>query len=370
MRAARTLLALAGHSELAAVLRGGLVGLDAALRDAVARAAADPGTEACRDVLRELAGLLAADPLPAQAAVPATGGRRELAAGGRRELAAAFAADAQVRAQLAPRALAVFRDGADQRAEDVWRHLHLRLLRLPPPLAARWRQRAGDVVPPAPQPWRVVPAEEPVVLVPPPGTGEPGLRAGPDGELAPDVAAALAAALERPAVRAIGGVATAVLAVAELDDQLHLGLESVQFLGLRRLDAEGLRQYRSELLLRLGDLAQTPAGSLPELEALIEVDEALASLVHRPPAVATSWWAGLSATVRGVLAAAEEAARSSGADIDVQPLVLRYRDVQGMTSDNDVAVDGAGETGDVLACLRVWARLGGRVLPGRVVYRA
>jgi len=63
------------------------------------------------------------------------------------------------------------------------------------------------------------------------------------------------------------------------------------------------------------------------------------------------------------------ALKTRGADVEVMPLSLRYRDVRDLTTGNDVASRSGGEPGDVLACLRLWARIGGKTIPGRVMYR-
>ena len=67
---------------------------------------------------------------------------------------------------------------------------------------------------------------------------------------------------------------------------------------------------------------------------------------------------------------AAEDLRESGADVEVLTLGLRYQDVRDRTGGNDVPSRSGGETGDILGCLRLWARIGTRQLPGRVLYRS
>jgi hypothetical protein len=67
---------------------------------------------------------------------------------------------------------------------------------------------------------------------------------------------------------------------------------------------------------------------------------------------------------------AAAALNEAGADVEILPLGLRYRDVRDLTAGNDVAFRSGGKPGDVLACLKLWTRIGDRVIPGRVMYRA
>ena len=53
-----------------------------------------------------------------------------------------------------------------------------------------------------------------------------------------------------------------------------------------------------------------------------------------------------------------DALREMGTDVEVLPLGLKYRDIQDLTDHNDVGVSSGGQPGDVLACLRLWARIG------------
>jgi hypothetical protein len=382
VRPGARLLALLGRSEVASVFRGGLVGLAAALEDALARAVDDPGSSIGQAVLDEVRRLLAERSTPpVPSSIAGTDPPRPTVGASQRvderlqqveRLAAEFVTDARIRPHLDARSVSCLRGPSSASTDHLWRTLQLRLLRLPRPLASEWRERTAVLADDSPSPdrWTVVPAPDPVVLIPPLAPDGEGLRADVAAPLAPDVRAVLATDPDRPGLLALAGAATTILTIAGLDDQLFLGLESLQFHGLRRLDANALAQYRDELTARLSDLVATDPGGDAELEALIEVDEAIASVVHRPPAADTSWWAGLSGSVRDVLAAHAAQARASGQSVDVRPLVLRYRDVSMMSGGNDVPVQQGGEPGEVVACLRVWARLGQRELPGRVMYRA
>jgi hypothetical protein len=160
-----------------------------------------------------------------------------------------------------------------------------------------------------------------------------------------------------------------VLALTELDDDLVLCLESVLYMGSRRLDDNYRRLYRADLLGRLREYARRDPASVSALEALVEIDEAVNSLTHRPPAAAGSWWARTRQQSRRMVDRAAAALNEDGADVEVLAIGLRYRDVRDLTAGNDVPFRSGGKPGDVLACLKLWTRIGDRAIPGRVMYR-
>jgi hypothetical protein len=377
MEAVARLLAAGDDSQLTRTARAGLIGLRAMVADSADRYPGDPGLAAARDLLRQLDELLgeretAADrPDPSQPASPAAG--RLLA-----DLLAAFAADPIVAAAVDEQSLTALCAAGDQAAQ--WLRYHLCLLRLTASVAATWRTRAVPLTADdGTTAWQLLPGNEDAVLVPPgprdpAGTTAPtaGYRISPTAPLNDEVTAALGGGSldSDPTAAAIARLATLVLALTELDDNLVLCLQAVIFKGSRHLDGELRTRYRAALLGRLREWARTPARSVARLEALLEVDEALNSLTHRPPPPPASWWAQLRQQSRYLVDRYAEALREAGTEVEVLPISLKYRDIKDLTDHNDVGVSSGGRPGDVLACLRLWARMEGRTLPGRVVYRA
>ena len=209
----------------------------------------------------------------------------------------------------------------------------------------------------------------------PPGADRPqGIRIARDAPVQGEVLDALglsrAAGPEADADAAkLARLCSLVLRLTELDENLVVCLESVLFMGSKRMDDKYRQLYRADLLGRLREYARREPGSVDRLEALIEIDEAINSLTHRPPAATGSWWAQLRQQSRQMAERAAETLRQAGVDVEILPLGLRYRDVRDFTAGNDVASRTGGKPGDVLACLRLWIRIGGQTLPGRVMYR-
>jgi len=431
MDAARKLLQAGQQSEIARAARGGLIGLCATLEDAVARCPPDDaGLAPGKDLITQLRDLLAAPdaagaqpgvpgvpvgqappgsaaagPVGPMAGGPASGGPASggPASGGPAPggpapgdlgdgdqalsaLAAALAGDPAVAGCLDQRSLAELRSPAGAGPESasggraagggLWRAVHLCLLRLPEPLAGDWRRRAAGLAPAAPGEagWRTLPGEADAILVPPCALAAEGIRTSPGAALDTGVVTAVSPAREWPPGPAadlaeLARVSSLVLGLAAADDNLVLCLESVLFQGSRRLDDKLRELYRADLLARLREYARRPPGTVDALAALIEIDEAINSLTHRPPSVPGSWWAQVRQQSRRIVTRSAGALRDGGADLEVLPLGLRYGDVRDFTRGNDVPSRSGGQPGDVLACLRLWARIESKTMPGRVIYR-
>jgi hypothetical protein len=397
-------------SASARVLRAGLVGLRAALEDTLGRTADDPAAARVRELIGELGAVLAGPPadfgagaasgtnvsagagatfgtsaasganLSAPAGVSVSAASpRERAAEARsarlRELAAALAADPRARRFLDERSLTALAGpgGGPDADEALWSTFHLRLLRLPAQVAEDWRRRAARLVTASSGgAARTVLPDTENVLIPPYSPGGPSLVTAPDAAPDPQIAAAIGGMPIRGSdLDALAALTTCVLAVAERDDSLYLCLESVQFHGAEPLDARLTASYREEALARMSNYVHAEPGSIAQFEALILLDEAVASLVHSPLAAPDSWWAALGTASRRLLAERVRALRADGQDVEAVPLALRYRDVRDRTDGNDVGARESGSApGEVLACLRVWARVPSRRLTGRVLYQA
>lgn len=329
------------------VVRGYLIGLDQALAD-VCRYHPDTAAEAVRRDLATLLDERAPGPPAGSFGPPPP----VIDSGLRTE----FAADPEVAAHLGGTPVA-----------DV-PALFAALLRLPAGPAATWRARAaagetagGET---AGGDWADVPSfvDRETLIPPDPATGRPGLRLRPETPLPADVAEALAlrAGDHGPGYR-LAVAAVQVLAVAGRDGTLVDLLPTRNGLPAGRFDQPGTpTACRSELLRRLhAHTAATTPGE--RLRTLLDVDEALCSVVHRPPAAAGSWWANLATQVRDLVF---QAARDvPGAQ--VTELSGRFSDIPAdMTSDNAAMLGGPGT---VLACLRLWASVDGRTIPGRVI---
>src|SRR5262249_16297033 len=142
-----------------------------------------------------------------------------------------------------------------------------------------------------------------------------GLRAAPMAALDPRLVA--------PAddnLRVLAGITSTCLWFVDHDPHLYHCLKSVFRFGMVPLAGEQRERYRAELL-RLWERARTASQPLKEhLKALLDLDEALHSLVYQPSAAADSWWARLQDQARQALFRARDRAIQAGAAVHFQLL--------------------------------------------------
>jgi hypothetical protein len=369
-------------SPASQALRWGLHGLRASLQTALGEIATDPAVEHLGALVAELDRLIegtgAASPSllppdasdghePKAALEPPPVGPRLLA------LTRAIVQDERLRAHLKGSFLA---DGDD---EQIWGEAQRLLLRVPAALADEWRHRSQALAEQAggrldewaaaslPLPW-----DEAIY----PGvTGEiraAGLRSVPTAALGPRVTP--------PAdgdFRLLAGVVSTYLWFVEHDPYLQHCLKSVFRFGVSPLTGDQRERYVTELL-RLWErvrtaTAESQAGPARQqhkerIKALLDLDEALHSLVYLPPADPGSWWGRLLSQVRQTLFPARDRAIQAGCPVHLQVLGGNFADINRLAPDS-LQVD-FGIAGEVSTCLRVWARIDGEELKGRVLYRS
>ncbi|NET29573.1 MAG: hypothetical protein F6K01_30885, partial [Okeania sp. SIO1I7] len=107
---------------------------------------------------------------------------------------------------------------------------------------------------------------------------------------------------------------------------------------------------------------------LEMLRARLDLDEAIHSLVYVPPVERYSWWGQLQKKCRDTLAVISTRAKKAGHQVKIRPLWGSYADILSRSKD-DLELDSGGTPGEVLACLRVYAKIQEEVLPGRVLFR-
>jgi hypothetical protein len=373
------------ESELGRVARIQVEGLRATLQALLDVHPGDPGAAACEGALAELAEL-AAPPGPQPAIMPGPQGRPDAAGSERAEhqlavLAADLAASTEARDYLGSAA-----PSSDATTAALWRWYHLVLLRMPIARAGEWRLRAAELdiarhdkasceaADPDWQDLPLLPHQEEAVLLPPlTAAGVTGVRLSKAGT--PADWAAKAAGLDRleriahPLTEQAAVMGTWISRLAEVDDQLNHAVESLAVRDLRPLRSPRERQsYIDELARRLARAADQSAASGDQLRAAVALDEALRSVIHMPPAADKSWWAMIGRTSERLVLALYQRLRSQGNDVSVEVPGVMYSDARRQTS-NDIALGVGGEVGQVLAGLRLWARIEGKEYRGRVVYR-
>ena len=361
------LLLARADSKASQALRWGLRGLRASLQAALLDLPQDPGCDELRALLVEL------DPLLDLAAERRVQSVEREAAGASPSalhaprllpLAQAVAQDERFHAELES---APIPEGSD---DEIWNSVQRLLLRLPSHLAEEWRQRSQEFADQAggrldewaalalPLPWdeAIYPGVTGAIRA-------AGLRAAPTAALDPRLAA--------PAdddLRILASITSTCLWFVDHDPHLYHCFKSVFRFGMLRLTGEQCERYVAELL-RLWQRVCTTSLPLKEhLKALLDLDEALHSLVYQPSAVPDSWWARLQDQARQALFQARDRAIHAGAAVHFQLLGGTFADVNRLAPDS-LQVD-FGVPGEVSTCLRVWARIDGEELKGRVLYRS
>jgi hypothetical protein len=286
-----------------------------------------------------------------------------------RPLAEAIAADARLQELLQKHPL---HEGSD---DAIWNDVQRLLLRVPPGLADEWQGRCLRLAEQAgarpDDTHAVVLSLERDERIYPGLTGAVqarGLRSETGAPLDPRVASSP----ERD-LHLLAGVISACLWFIEQEASLQHCLASVFRFGLCPVAGEQRERFEAELLRRWQRVlasAHEPTSRQAIKERMkerLDLDEALHSLVHQPPAHPRSWWGQLWAEARETLLRQREDAVQAGCPVHLQILSGSFADVNRLAPDS-LQVD-FGVPGEVAACLRVWARIDGEEIKGRVLYR-
>jgi hypothetical protein len=280
-------------------------------------------------------------------------------------------------------AAADFRDVLDRAPlretdeETIWNDIQRLLLRVPAGLAEGWRQRCLTLA----NQLGARPDETQAIVLPlghdeviyPGLTGAAkalGLRSAGGAPLDPRVQAAAEGDL-----RFLAGVVSTCLWFIEHGSHLYHCLKSVFRFGVPALTGDQRQRYLAELLRRwerVRTSAEEPSKGAPgwkdHLKARLDLDEALHSLVYQPLADPESWWGRLLNQARDTLFQARDRAGQAGCQTHLQLLGGSFADVNRLAPDS-LQVD-YGNPGDVVLCLRLWTRLDGEEIKGRVLYRS
>jgi hypothetical protein len=169
----------------------------------------------------------------------------------------------------------------------------------------------------------------------------------------------------------LAGILSTCLKFIQFDSSLHHALKSVDRFGIRPLNSTNERtKYVIALLERFRRVQATAENSNPinTLKARLDFDEAIHSLVYLPSCDRYSWWGKLQQETRRTLDSSVEKARLAGYQVQIRPLWGTYADIYTYSKD-DLQLDIGGISGEVSACLRVYAKIDEEILPGRVLFR-
>ncbi len=159
----------------------------------------------------------------------------------------------------------------------------------------------------------------------------------------------------------------------EIDQDLHHALKSV--FGFDVVSLHSKPEQKNQYIEALSDRfhrvqkAENNTDPLLTLRAWIDMDEAIHSLVFIPPAERYSWWGKLQQESRRILKKVADRANIAGHNVRIRQLSGLYADIC-TSSKGDLQLECGGVPGEVLTCLRVYARINQQEFPGRVIFRS
>jgi hypothetical protein len=159
----------------------------------------------------------------------------------------------------------------------------------------------------------------------------------------------------------------------DIEPDLYHALKSI--FGFDVISLHSKPEQRSQYLEALSDRflrtqkAEENGDPLSTLRAWIDMDEAIHSLLFVPPAERYSWWGKLQQESRRILKKIADRAINAGYDVRIRQLSGLYADICTFSKD-DLQLDCGGVPGEVLTCLRVYARINQEESLGRVIFRS
>ncbi len=350
------------NSELARLLRFSLYGLEATLNQARAKFPLDSGAKVCDDVLQELHCLL--QPAPPQQNTGWEDVPDDLKLIRLRE---AFDSDTELSYYLGNSQL------QSQTDSDLWNEIQRKLLRVPEDLAASWRSHTLDMA------QEVGAIADHSNLFQLPFIRDEIIYPGLSGTIQTQGLSLSQQALLNYKVTQdntsdiLAGFLYLYLKFIEIDPDLHHALKSVFSFDVISLHSKP--EQRHQYIEALSDRFQRTkkpeenTDTLSILRAWIDMDEAIHSLVFIPPAERYSWWGKLQHESRRILKKLTNEANNADNEVRIRQLSGLYADICALSKD-DLQLDCGGIPGEVLTCLRVYARINQEESPGRVIFRS
>jgi hypothetical protein len=347
------------NSELARLLRFSLHGLEATLNQACTEFPLDPGVEICNEVLQELHSLLQ----PAwEDAIITSENKLKLS-----HLREAFDSDSELSYYLGNSQL------QSQTDSDLWNEIQRKLLRIPEDLAASWRQRTLDMA------EEVGAIADNSNLYQLPFIRDEIIYPGLSGTVQTQgLSLSQKKLLNSQVIQANESDLSAAflflyMKFMEIEPNLHHALKSVFSFDIISLNSKP--EHRNLYINALSDRSQRTqkaeenAEPLSIVRAWVDMDEAIHSLVFVPPAERYSWWGKLQHESRRILKKVADNAINAGYEVRTRQLSGLYADICASSKD-DLQLDFGGTPGEVLTCLRVYARINQEESPGRVIFRS
>jgi hypothetical protein len=355
------------NSELARLLRCSLHGLEAALNQAYTELPQDPGAEVCAELLQEIQNLLQPPQPKTEEEITIIQSPDEFKLNHLRD---AFNSDSELSLYLGNFHL------QSQTDADLWHEIHRKLLRIPEDLAAFWRQRALDLA------QEVGAIADNSNLHQLPFIRDEIIYPGLSGTvhiqgMSLSQKLLLNSEFFQPKnsedLHLLAGFLLLYAKFIEIDPDLHHALKSIFSFDIISFHSkpEQRTQYIEALKDRFHRTQKTEENAeiIAIVRAWIDMDEAIHSLVFVPPAERYSWWGKLQQESRRTLKKVADKANQAGHNIRIRQLSGLYADICAFSKD-DLQLDCGGIPGEILTCLRVYARINQEESPGRVIFRS
>ncbi|GAX42464.1 hypothetical protein NIES4075_34650 [Tolypothrix sp. NIES-4075] len=353
------------NSELAQLLRFSLYGLEASLKKAQAELYDDPGAKICDEVLQEISHLLQPStvaPLNNTKIIPPT---NELKLTRLRD---EFDADKELCLYLGNSPL------QSQTDSDLWNEIQRKLLRIPEDVATYWRQHALNLAQDAGaiednSNLYQLPFNRDEIIYPglSGSVNAKGLQLSPKELLNYEITHG-----QSSDMHLLASMVILLIKLIDIEPNLHHALKSVFSFDVVSLHSkpEQRNQYIEALSDRFQRIQKAEENAYPllTLRAWIDIDEAIHSLIFVPPAERYSWWGKLQQESRRILKKVADKASNAGYDVRIRQLSGLYADICAFSKD-DLQLDCGGTPGEVLSCLRVYARINQEDCLGRVIFR-
>jgi hypothetical protein len=160
---------------------------------------------------------------------------------------------------------------------------------------------------------------------------------------------------------------------AQEDGQTRHALEDLRRSNTYALRGKELDAYSRCVRDRLALLRQAveeQADPSAEFRAWVRHAESVLSLVYEPPAdVESSWWSGIHTDVQDLIEEARARNQDRGKnEIEVRWMQGAHKEQRQWTTDQDIMIDRSFGSGEVVACLRPYVRIGSDRRLGRVIY--
>lgn len=373
------------NSQLSRLLRCSLHGLEAVLNQAQKEYPQDPGNHLCEQFLADIHQLLQPVSVPENnpknnpKVIPeitigddvdeskvSTSFRESYL----NELRAIFDADRELKFYLGNSDLQSENDG------DLWKEIHRKLLRVPDDVATSWRKIALEMA------QKAGAKEDYVNLYHLPFVRDEIIYPGLNGSIEsqglclskkPFLKSDIAKKYQSEDLHLLAGFLLLYTKFIEIEPDLYHALKSVFSFDVVSLHSqpEQCQLYIETFSDRLQrtQKAEENTDEILNLRAWLDMDEAIHSLVFVPPAERYSWWGKLQHESRRILKKVANKAIKADNDVRIKQLSGLYADICAYSKD-DVQLDDGGTPGEVLACLRLYARINHEENPGRVLFRS